>query len=46
MKLRQEGKPLPKVLYVQLDNTVKDNKSKYVMLYLYLLVCFGAFDKV
>ena len=46
LKLRQEGKPLPKVLYVQLDNTVKDNKSKYVMSYLYLLVCVGVFDEI
>ena len=34
------------MLYVQLDNTVKDNKSKYVMSYLYLLVCVGVFDEV
>ena len=46
LKLHKEGKPLPKVLYVQLDNTVKDNKSKYVMSYLYLLVCVGVFDEV
>ena len=46
IKLHQEGKSLPKVLYVQLDNTVKNNKSKYVISYLYLLVCIGVFDKV
>ena len=34
LKLHKKGKPLPKVLYVQLDNTVKDNKSKCVMSYL------------
>ena len=46
MKLHEEGKPLSKVLYVELDNTAKDNKSKYVMSCLYLLVCVGVFDKV
>jgi len=31
---------------VQLDNTCKDNKSKYVMSYLFLLVCCGVFDEI
>ena len=45
-RLRDEGKPTPRILYVQLDNTCKDNKSKYVMSYLFLLVCCGVFDEI
>ena len=37
---------MPKVLYIQIDNTVKENKSKYVMSYLCLLVCVAVFDEV
>ena len=39
-------KETPKLLYVQLDNTCKDKKSKYVMSYLFLLVCCGVFDEI
>jgi len=44
-RLRDKGKPTPRIMYVQLDNTCKDNKSKYVMSYLFLLVCCGVLMK-
>ena len=33
-----QGKPLPRKLYLQLDNTSKQNKSKYMLGYLGSLV--------
>ena len=45
-RLRDEGKPTRRILYVQLNNTCKDNKSKYVRSYLFLLVCCGVFDEI
>ena len=45
-KLRQaEGRPLPKVLYVQLDN-VNSNKSQLLMAYASLLVKLNVFEKI
>ncbi len=38
--------PLPPVLYVQLDNTARENKNKYVFSYLALLVQLKIFKKV
>ncbi len=38
--------PLPPVLYVQLDNTPRENKNKYVFSYLALLVQLKIFRKV
>ena len=42
---RKEG-PLPKNLFVQLDNCSRENKNKYVMGYLELLVATSVFDSV
>lgn len=38
--------PLPPVLYVQLDNTSRENKNKYMMAYFNMLVEKGIFEKV
>jgi len=38
--------PLPPVLYVQLDNTSRENKNKYTMAYLNMLVEKGIFKKI
>ena len=45
-RLRDKGKPTPRILYVQLDNICKANKSKYVISYLFLLVCCGFSSQV
>jgi hypothetical protein len=37
---------LPPVLYLQLDNTTQENKNKYVMAYLQILVDLGTFEKI
>ena len=37
---------IPKVLYLQLDNCGRENKNKYVLAFLCLLVELGVFDKV
>ena len=37
---------LPRVLYLQLDNCSKQNKSQYLIAYLGLLVAWGVFDEV
>ena len=39
-------KPLPRKLYLQLDNSVKDNKNKYLMAFLSLLIARGVFEKI
>ncbi len=39
-------RPLPPVLYVQLDNTSRENKNKYTMAYFYMLVERGIFQKI
>ena len=46
LKLRAQGKRFPPNLYLQLDNTSKDNKSRFVVAYLYMLVCCGCFDEI
>jgi len=38
--------PLPSILYLQLDNTSQENKNKYVMAYLNMLVEKGIFEKI
>lgn len=38
--------PLPPVLYVQLDNTSRENKNKYLMAYFNMLVEKGIFKKI
>ena len=38
--------PLPPVLYVQLDNTCRENKNKYVLTFMAILVQMGIFRKV
>lgn len=37
---------LPPTLYIQMDNTSRENKNKYVLGFSALLVQFGIFDKV
>ena len=37
---------LPSVLYVQMDNTCRDNKNKYMLTFAALLVELGVFRKV
>ena len=37
---------LPRVLYIQMDNTCRDNKNKYTLMFAYFLVEFGVFNKV
>jgi hypothetical protein len=43
--IKDEGR-LPPVLYLQLDNTTKQNKAKYLMAYLHSLVDAGVFKKI
>ena len=38
--------PLPKKLYLQLDNSTKDNKNKYLMAFLSLLTATGVFKEI
>lgn len=42
----ESGKELPDTLYVQLDNTCKQNKSRFLMAYLGELVRVGVFSEV
>jgi hypothetical protein len=42
----ESGKELPDTLYVQLDNTCKQNKSRFLMAYLGELVRAGVFSEV
>ena len=46
LHLRSQGKRFPRRLNIQLDNTSKDNKSRFVIAYLYMLVCCGCFDEI
>ena len=39
-------KPLPRKLYLQLDNSAKDNKNKYLMAFLSLLIARGVFKEI
>ena len=38
--------PFPKKLYLQLDNSTKDNKNKYLMAFLSLLTTRGVFKEI
>ena len=42
----QGRKPLPRKLYLQLDNFAKDNKNKYLMAFLSLLTAWGVFKEI
>ena len=46
VKLVRSGHKLPPKLYLQLDNTSKQCKSRFLFLYLGLLVHYGTFDKI
>ena len=39
-------KPLPRKLYLQLDNSAMDNKNKYLMAFLSLLIARGVFEEI
>jgi hypothetical protein len=39
-------RPLPRVLKLQLDNCLGDNKNRYMMAYLSLLTAFGVFEEI
>jgi hypothetical protein len=43
---RHPGKRLPRKLYVQMDNCVRENKNKYVLGYLSWLVQRGVFEEI
>ena len=45
-KLRNDQDKLPPVLFIQLDNTCRQNKNKYVFGYLGLLVHYGVFTTI
>lgn len=46
-KVKEErGGTLPKVLLLQLDNTCRENKNRYVMAFLAYLVDAGVFEEV
>jgi general stress protein 26 len=40
------GKKLPNVLFLQLDNTTKQNKGRFLMAFLALLVHHGVFERI
>ena len=42
----QGPKPLPRNLYLQLDNSAKDNKNKYLMAFLSLLIAWDVFEEI
>ena len=44
-KMKEEGIKFAPQFYLQLDNTVKDNKSTYIMAYLQSLVDCGVFEE-
>jgi hypothetical protein len=45
-RVKAERGSLPPVLYLQLDNTARENKNKFVMTFLALLVERGVFEKI
>ena len=45
-KARIGAIPLPKKLYLQLDNSTKDNKNKYLMAFLSFLTARGVFKEI
>ena len=46
MHMERSNGILPPVLYIQMDNTSRENKNKYVLAYFAFLVEAGAFRKV
>jgi hypothetical protein len=46
LEARVGAVPLPKNLYLQLDNSAKDNKNKYLMAFLSLLTARGVFKEI
>ena len=46
VKLVKSGHKLPPKMYLQLDNTSKQCKSRYLFSYLGLLVQYGVFDRI
>jgi hypothetical protein len=40
------SKPLPKTFLLQMDNYVKDNKNRYVLVFLLLLTTREVFEEV
>ena len=42
----QGHKPVPRKLYLQLDNSTKDNKNKYLMAFLSLLIAWDVFEEI
>ena len=40
------GFSAPRTLFIQMDNTCRDNKNKYTLMFMFLLVEFGVFEKV
>ena len=40
------AKPLPPNLFLQLDNSAKDNKNQYLMAFLSLLIAQGVFKEI
>ena len=42
----QGRKSLPRKLYLQLDNSAKDNKNKYLMTFFFLLTTWGVFEEI
>ena len=42
----ESGNSLPPTLYLQLDNTCKQNKSRFMMAYLGELVRMGVFESI
>lgn len=46
LQLRSKFQSLPETLYLQLDNTSRENKNKYVLAFLALLLQLKIFKKV
>ena len=42
----QGRKPLLRMVYLKLDNSAKDNKNKYLMTFLSLLIARGVFKEI
>ena len=43
---KSKDRPLPRKLFIQLDNCSRENKNKFVMSYLDALVRWGVFDEI
>ena len=46
LRVVSKREALPDVLYLQLDNTARENKNQYVMAFLALLVAMNVFKEV